>query len=222
MPKRMDLTGQRFEKATVLSFAGIRNANSMWHCRCDCGESFVAAGCHLVSGHTGSCGCLLRRRGGLSRKHRAEYKTWDHIKQRCYSATAPAFHRYGGRGITMCDRWRDSFEAFFDDMGPRPTPQHTIDRVDNDGPYSPHNCRWATKREQAENRHTTLLVAMGDERMPLSEASRRTGIAYQTLYNRAKNGCRGDALFRQPRPRSRNVQCVPHGSELPAAIAQAL
>lgn len=156
----IDRTGQQFGRLTVVRFAGRKSSQSYWYCRCECGTEFAAYIGSVVRGFTRSCGCLHSEKASeaatthgesYSTGRTAEYACWVQIKTRCFNPNYSEFHLYGGRGITMCARWANSFEAFLEDMGRRPTSKHSIDREDPDGNYEPGNCRWATAREQRLN-----------------------------------------------------------------------
>ena len=163
------LTGQKFGRLTV----GERAPNKYgyhvaWACRCDCGSQTIVTTLNLRSEHTRSCGCLQREnreamkaravKHGMSRvgSKTPEYETWCHMKGRCYNPHYIRYERYGGRGIRVCERWRHNFVAFLTDMGPKPSPRHSLDRIDNDGDYGPDNCLWATPTEQARTHRGTL------------------------------------------------------------------
>lgn len=163
MRPRIDYTGQLFGKLTVLSeaipkFRKDRNAAiRRLVCRCNCGNQMIVAVPDLKSGNTLSCGCYkieatkrANSTHGMSRS-RPEYRVWWGMIQRCEYERHGSYERYGGRGITVCRRWRRSFEAFFEDMGARPSKKYSIDRIDNEGNYEPGNCRWATGKEQFAN-----------------------------------------------------------------------
>lgn len=162
----MDITAQKFGRLTVVDASPKRSANGQvyWNCRCDCGGARVALGKDLRRGRTTSCGCKKseRAKAGVRVTHGATrgrtltpiYRSWRSMLTRCYNSNFHAYHRYGGRGITVCDAWRSDFAAFERDMGPRPEGT-TLDRYpDPDGKYEPGNCRWATVNQQRQNRGT--------------------------------------------------------------------
>lgn len=192
-----DLLGQRFGMLTVSArAANSKSGKARWTCLCDCGGTTTAHGTDLSHGHTTSCGChrldvmtkLLTTHGGTGRP---EYSHWCSIKDRCYNPKNPKFGRYGGRGILMCDEWRGDFAAFFADMGPRPSPTHSVDRIDNNKGYEPGNCRWATPTQQARNTRRTRYVAADGIIGKLPEVAERLNISPGTLKARAKRGTYG-------------------------------
>lgn len=124
---------------------------------------------------------VRKQRSVSLRKQAPEYKTWAGMKSRCADMQNAT---YGGRGITVCERWRGSYEAFLDDMGRRPSPAHSIDRIDNDGPYAPENCRWATREEQARNKRTNRHLVIGNKRVCLTDAARSAGLGIDTVWHR--------------------------------------
>lgn len=160
-----EMTGHRFGKLLVQQMVG-KSANGLvrWACVCDCGGTKVVNGASLRRGTTRSCGCLVVdvQRSRLTRHgHKSgggyspEYTAWSNIVARCTNPGAQAWANYGGRGITVCERWRADFTAFLADVGPRPSRAHSIDRINNDGHYEPGNVRWATRDVQARNRRPT-------------------------------------------------------------------
>lgn len=199
----LDLTGQRFGRLTVVERAPNNQGQTRWLCHCDCGtERNVNAG-SLQAGLTLSCGCLGRERRiksltkhGLARS--PQNRVWSAIKDRCLNPNDHGFASYGGRGITICDRWRDSFAAFYADMGPRPSPGLAVERIDNDGPYSPENCRWATQIEQCNNTRRNVWLTYAERTQTVAQWSRETGIGSPTIRWRLKQGWSIERALTEP------------------------
>lgn len=191
-PSRVkDLTGLIFCRWTVLERSERKRngTNMLWLCRCDCGRKSVVSGGSLANGTSRSCGCLqkeitIARSQTHGKSHTTEYKSWTHIIWRCYNRNCSTYSLYGGRGITVCEQWRNSFEAFYDDMGDKPSRQHSIDRKDNDGHYEPGNCVWATQREQARNRRNNRLLTFDGRAQCIAAWAEELGIQTDTLKRR--------------------------------------
>ncbi len=161
MPAFIDLTGRQIHRLTVIEQDGWLGGKPAWKCQCLCGRNITARGGDLRLGKHRSCGCLQRERASESStthgescrsKRTAEYATWARMIERCENTNNPKFHLWGGRGITICERWRTSYPNFLADMGRRPSKELSIDRIDNDGHYTPENCRWATRSQQMKNK----------------------------------------------------------------------
>lgn len=156
MAKVLDLCGHKYGKLSPVRFIGRdKHGHRVWECLCDCGSTKPVTVNHLRAGNVKSCGCSskLLEMEAKKRDYRSftkTYKTWNSMKSRCLHVSNPEYFRYGGAGITICDRWLESFDNFLEDMGERPEGL-TIDRVDPQGNYEPNNCRWATANEQSYN-----------------------------------------------------------------------
>lgn len=188
------LSGQRFGRLSVGEEMERRKQGVFWLCECDCGNALWVDAGALTTGNTKSCGCwknelmsdLGRRNKGKTKAdaliRNPTYRIWAYIKTRCYNPNATGYANYGGKGITVCERWRTSFRAFQEDMGARPSSKHSIDRYPNGyGNYEPGNCRWATAKEQAENKPSTVFVTVDGITDNLKTTARRVGIAAKTL-----------------------------------------
>lgn len=218
MPKRIDLTGQRFGKIVVIGPAGVptQTGGFVWRCRCDCGNETSVPSGHLRCGATKSCGCGVFVVAGSQRTHGQSktrtYRIWKAMRKRCQNPNDIGFYRYGGRGISVCDRWSE-FENFLADMGECP-PRRSIDRKDGNGNYEPSNCRWATSYEQVRNRECVRKLELNGEVRTLPEWAEAYGIKRDFLYQRIQRGWAvEDALTkphrhyrvkpgRKPKPRS--------------------
>ncbi len=182
-------TGERHGRLTVLAYAG----GKQWQCRCDCGRELSVRSTNLASGNTRSCGCLQAEiTGNWSRSHgltySGEYNSWCAMISRCHNPDNNTYHLYGARGVTVCRRWRDSFEAFLADMGRKPTPTHSINRVNNDIGYQPDNCVWATSKEQGRNKRNNHRLTYLGETLCIADWSDRTGLGQRTIWYRLWRG----------------------------------
>lgn len=160
--------------------------------KCACGNEKYINEQNVLRGKQKSCGCLkikqAKKMGLNNKKHgkrfTEEYSVWDKIKTRCNNKRSLSYKQYGGRGIKVCDRWLNSFENFLEDMGERPTNKHSIDRIDNNGDYTPENCRWANKAEQANNRNNNLIINYKSEEKTLAEWCFILKLNYETIRHR--------------------------------------
>lgn len=191
--KLIDLTGQRFGRLLVIKKCGRKGRSVAWLCRCDCGSEKIMKGCALLRG-VQSCGCLRKdklleriSRHGLCGQR--IYGIWAGMLQRCSNQKQRNYSRYGGRGITVCDEWRQDFEAFYNwAMAHGYKDGLTIDRIDNDKGYYPDNCRWITMKNQANNRHNNHYLEFNGHRHTISEWSELLGINKHTIRCRLKRG----------------------------------
>lgn len=195
MPGKLNLTGERFGRLIVEEQAGKDSSgHSTWLCRCDCGNTKVARGSHLKRGYIQSCGCLvvdtLRKN---STKHGLEktriYRIWSGMISRCYNPESNRYHRYGDRGITVCEDWRNDVQSFYDwAMANGYRDDLTIERKDNDGPYSPDNCVWATMKQQQNHTSRNRYVTIDGETKTVSQWAEENGIKKSAVYGRLKSG----------------------------------
>lgn len=189
--KPIDLSGRRFSRLVVVKRSGTKHAQALWLCRCDCGKETKVIGCMLRSGRTRSCGCF---RGESTRNrftvhgmsNTSTYAIWTEMLRRCENQDCKDFSGYGGRGITVCDRWH-SFEHFLFDMGERPHAMQ-LERNDNSLGYSPENCRWATRREQMRNMRSNVILEYRGEKRCLCDWADLLGIPRATAQNRYYRG----------------------------------
>lgn len=199
--KKQDLMGQVFERLTVIGTApNSKNGQARWLCKCICGKEKIAAAAMLKCKNIRSCGCLnlemisarskiIHRTHGATLGHRPtpEWMAWSSMRDRCRSPNNKSYHRYGGRGISVCSEW-GTYEQFFADMGPRPSPNHSLDRIDNDGNYCKENCRWATPLEQCNNTRKVRRITFGGRTQSVSVWSRELGLARRMIVKLSEEG----------------------------------
>lgn len=185
----IDLAGKRFGRLQVIAWI----AGNKWKCVCDCGVVKPVNGRCLREGDALSCGCFHRERvGDKFRTHGRSQEqgahSWYNMMRRCYTPEELAYKHYGGRGISVCDRWRESISDFLDDMGPMPSPEYTVERKDVNGNYEPLNCVWATRKTQARNTRRTIYIEFKGERKPLTQWTEEKGFPYHLIRTRLKHG----------------------------------
>lgn len=181
----IDMTGGKYGRWKVIEYHG----NSKWLCLCNCGTEKIVNGKYLRDGQSKSCGCLaneiaserIKTHGMTGTK---PYRTWRNMINRCTNKNVPEYKHYGGRGIKVCDRWNNSFSNFWEDMKNEYRENLSLDRVNNDGDYSPENCRWTDKINQANNTRVVKKITHNGETKTLTEWSIKTGIKRSTLANR--------------------------------------
>lgn len=213
-------SGQVIERLTLLRREIVRNkgkSRAYWVCLCKCGTEKRIAEDSLRHRKTRSCGCLKNETTskrfithGMSKS--GEYRIYHGMLNRCYDETNSSFRLYGGRGITVCQTWRNSFSAFLSDMGNRPSRKHTLERIDNDKGYSPDNCVWATRSKQANNKRTNHTLTWNGETATVMEWHRRTGLHWQTILRRIHSGWPPELVLTAAPGSVRKTHC-PHGHE---------
>jgi hypothetical protein len=203
--KRNRLVGQVFDRLTVISFSHVNPKTKVHYlnCKCSCGKEVKIAQGHLPNGETRSCGCLMKTQNSMSTSK--EYHIWSGMISRCYKHTTKEFKYYGRRGISVCERWRESFLNFLEDMGKAPAGK-SLDRIDNNGNYNKENCRWATKREQSLNRRSNRFITFKNETMTIKEASEKFNYKYGTILSRLRRGFTPEEIFTIPIKRRKESQ----------------
>lgn len=192
------MIGTTYGRLTVVATEGAGiGAKSKWRCLCTCGNEKIARGDHLRNGVSRSCGCLARETASIGNRthgesmstgYTKEYRAWQAMLARCRNPNVKLYSRYGGRGITVCQRWEDSYETFLADMKRAPTPKHSLDRIDFNGNYEPNNCRWATSGLQRRNASHVVTVEVEGEAMCLKDACAKMGRSYKIVHGRIRRG----------------------------------
>lgn len=219
MATRYNLAGQRFGRWLVLDEAGRNKANAvLWLCRCDCGTERAVRTHGLRSGKTQSCGCYNRERiVQSSRTHGLSntplWNSWRNMISRTTNTKDKNYSYYGGRGISVCAEWRESFEAFVRDMGPSHEAGLTLDRINVDGNYEPENCRWATPLEQGRNKRNNRLLTFNGRTMPLSEWAENVGIDHTVIRSRLRIGWPVERALTEPVPKRRRKEPLTFNGE---------
>ena len=230
-PRFKNLTGHTYNRWTVLEYAGTTGVGrcqpSLWKCRCECGQIRNVVGTTLTNGSSKSCGCLSAesiaerstKHGHAKRRDMHElYGTWTGIIARCENTNSPRYSDYGGRGVSICDRWRKSFADFLSDVGERPSKKHSLDRYpDKNGNYEPGNVRWATDTEQAQNKRCNVNLTIGDITLCVAEWSRRFGVAHGIIKQRLRNGWSPERAVKTKPRAMRSQVFTAHGETMSLA-----
>lgn len=236
MPRkqREDLTGRKFGRLTVLSFAFRKKSAYYWNCVCECGTEKQIAVTNLIQS-TKSCGCWAKEVYKRDAKLRAwkhglegtkEYRAWQGMKNRCNPDSNAGRSNYYGRGISVCDEWKNDFMAFYNHIGPAPSEKHSVDRIDNDRGYEPGNVRWATNKEQCRNKSDNHYIEFKGEKLTVIEWSERIGIEESAIRSRLRRGWTVEQTLTLPinanpfgRNNGRTPRCVEfNGESLPIPV----
>lgn len=207
MPRpKSNLVGQKFGRLVVLQFVGKNKwRKTRWLCKCDCGKEKIIRGDHLISGSTKSCGCLQTKHGHSTTTTISKtYKSWDDIIQRCTNHNNPYYYCYGGRGITICERWRDAFVNFLEDMGEAPK-GYQIDRINNEKGYYKGNCRWVTPKINNRNRRDNHIETFDGKTQCLSAWAEELNINRSTISERLKRGWSIDKTLTKPVQKQKKI-----------------
>lgn len=197
----MDIIGKRFGMLTVAEYIGSVDNFHSYRCICDCGNEKVTRRTYLRAGSTTSCGCYQRTicwrnrsthmetiRDSEGKFNSPEYRAWGSAKERCSNPNHPAYHNYGGRGLTVCEEWANDFKAFLADVGRRPSKDHSLERINNDIGYFPDNVIWATKVDQNSNKRTNILIEFMGETKTLTQWAHTQGLSKGAVHFRLKSG----------------------------------
>lgn len=224
-PRFKDLHGRKFDRLLVLEAIESTAKGWLWRCRCDCGKKCPALAKYLLNGNKKSCGCYkldtLRDRSATHGRGRRgdrapEYGIWATMLSRCYNRATRAWPHYGGRGITVCERWRKDFAAFLADVGPRPGSGYSLERINNGGNYEPGNVVWATRKAQANNKRSNVRIEFQGSVMTLQRWSERLNVPYYTLWSRLRRGWGVERALAEPiHTRFRNHNRRLHQPALP-------
>lgn len=204
MGKIIDLTGKKFGRLTVIEQATSNNKNrTMWRCVCECGNETIVYSYHLRNGSSTSCGCFRREVASNRTTHGKTnsriYHIWAMMKERCFCPTLEAYENYGGRGITVCDEWKNDFQAFYDwAIANGYKDDLTIDRINVDGNYEPSNCRWSTMEEQANNKRNNHYLTARGETKTVAQWSKTLGLKIQVIRSRIHYGWTDEDVLYRP------------------------
>lgn len=220
MSTMRDLTGTKFGRLTVVEDCGKRsNKNVVWLCACVCGGRANVRSSSLIRGYTKSCGCILKEQWfnkTLGLYQSTVYRAWARMKSRCSDRKVKAYENYGGRGITVCKRWIDSFSNFYADMG-SPKKGQSLDRKDNSKGYSPDNCRWASILEQSNNKRSNRNITIDGVTKTVAEWARTSGVKYGTFRSRIHRGfsAKEALLIKRYGRRAERVRTIQRSSPWP-------
>lgn len=190
MSRFINLIDKRFERLLVISNEGVRKGHQYWLCQCDCGNKKIVEGGNLKSGNTKSCGCFhveqaINKNKTHGMRYSKEYTAWESMITRCHNTKNKSYADHGGKGISVCDEWRESFQYFINHIGKAPSPNHSVDRINNNGDYEPGNVRWATRIEQANNKSNNRYITYNGKTLTLaqweSELNLRSGLLSQRI-----------------------------------------